>query len=75
MVRAAMADPTPLGSSITRDPQRPFRVALTGCRTFFGDRLIRALEDDPRCEHVLAFGTAAAAAAFITYNDPMASSS
>jgi len=55
MVRAAMADPTPLGSSITRDPQRPFRVALTGCRTFFGDRLIRALEDDPRCEHVLAF--------------------
>lgn len=33
----------------------PLRVALTGCRTFFGDRLIRALEDDPRCEHVVAF--------------------
>lgn len=32
----------------------PRRVALTGVRTFLGDHLIRALEDDPRCEHVLA---------------------
>jgi UDP-glucose 4-epimerase len=31
-----------------------FRVALTGTRTFLGDRLIRALEADPRCEHVVA---------------------
>jgi UDP-glucose 4-epimerase len=31
-----------------------FRLALTGCRTFLGDRLIQALEDDPRCEHVVA---------------------
>lgn len=29
------------------------RVALTGARTFLGDHLIRALEDDPSCEHVL----------------------
>ncbi|HRE91601.1 MAG TPA: NAD-dependent epimerase/dehydratase family protein [Myxococcota bacterium] len=29
------------------------RVALTGARTFLGDRLIRALEDDPSCEHVV----------------------
>ncbi len=31
------------------------RIALTGCRTFFGDRLIQALEDDPLCEHIVAF--------------------
>ena len=31
-----------------------FRVALTGARTFFGERLIAALEADPRCEHVVA---------------------
>ena len=31
------------------------RIALTGCRTFFGDALIRSLEDDPRCEHIVAF--------------------
>jgi UDP-glucose 4-epimerase len=29
------------------------RVALTGARTFLGDHLIRVLEDDPSCEHVL----------------------
>jgi len=33
----------------------PLRIALTGCRTFFGDALIRSLEDDPRCEHIVAF--------------------
>lgn len=31
------------------------RIALTGCRTFFGDALIRSLEVDPRCEHIVAF--------------------
>jgi UDP-glucose 4-epimerase len=31
------------------------RVALTGSRTYFGDHLVRALEDDPRCEHVVVF--------------------
>jgi len=30
-----------------------FRVALTGGRTFLGDRLIRALEREPSCEHIL----------------------
>lgn len=30
-----------------------YRVALTGGRTFFGDRLIRALEADPDCEHIV----------------------
>lgn len=29
------------------------RVALTGGRTFFGDRLIRALEQDASCEHIV----------------------
>lgn len=33
--------------------RRPFRAALTGSRTFMGERLIAALEDDPRCEHIL----------------------
>jgi UDP-glucose 4-epimerase len=33
----------------------PLRVALTGSRTYFGDHLVRALEDDPRCEHVVVF--------------------
>lgn len=32
----------------------PFRVALTGVRTFLGQRLIRELEADPRCEHIVA---------------------
>lgn len=30
-----------------------YRVALTGCRTFLGDRLIQALEDDPDCEAIV----------------------
>ncbi|MCC6621284.1 MAG: NAD-dependent epimerase/dehydratase family protein [Deltaproteobacteria bacterium] len=30
-----------------------FRVAITGGRTFLGDRLIRALEQEPACEHIL----------------------
>ncbi len=32
-----------------------FRLALTGTRTFLGDRLIRALEAESLCEHVVAF--------------------
>lgn len=35
-------------------PGRPYRVALTGARTFFGERLIAALEQDPACEHIAA---------------------
>jgi len=35
-------------------PERPYRVALTGARTFFGERLIAALEEDPACEHIAA---------------------
>ncbi len=31
-----------------------YRVALTGTRTFLGERLIAALEADPDCEHVTA---------------------
>lgn len=38
---------------MTSPPSRR-RVALTGVRTFLGDRLIRALEADPRYEHLLA---------------------
>lgn len=38
---------------MTTAPPR-LRVALTGVRTFLGDHLIRALEDDPTCEHILA---------------------
>lgn len=33
---------------------RPYRVALTGARTFFGERLVAALEADPACEHIAA---------------------
>ena len=33
--------------------KRPFRVALTGGRTFLGERLVAALEEDPDCEHIL----------------------
>lgn len=31
------------------------RIALTGSRTFLGDRLISALEHDASCEHVVVF--------------------
>ncbi|TNF37335.1 MAG: NAD-dependent epimerase/dehydratase family protein [Deltaproteobacteria bacterium] len=34
--------------------ERSYRVALTGARTFFGERLIAALEEDPACEHIAA---------------------
>lgn len=30
-----------------------FRLALTGAQTFFGERLVAAMEEDPRCEHIL----------------------
>lgn len=40
--------------SETVETKRPYRVALTGSRTFSGERLIAALEADPACEHIAA---------------------
>ncbi|MFO0751020.1 MAG: NAD-dependent epimerase/dehydratase family protein [Myxococcota bacterium] len=40
-------------TSATPTGDTRLRVALTGGRTFFGDRLIAALEDDPRVEHIV----------------------
>ncbi|MGM0574327.1 MAG: NAD-dependent epimerase/dehydratase family protein [Myxococcota bacterium] len=42
-----------------KEPEREgdgggFRLALTGARTYLGERLIAAMEEDPRCEHILA---------------------
>lgn len=31
-----------------------FRLALTGARTYLGERLIAAMEADPQCRHILA---------------------
>lgn len=38
---------------MAQPPRR--RIALTGSRTFLGDRLIQSLEHDARCEHVVVF--------------------
>jgi UDP-glucose 4-epimerase len=35
--------------------KRTFRLALTGGRTFLGERLVTAMEADPRCEHIVCF--------------------
>lgn len=38
--------------------RKRYRVALTGARTFLGRRLVRAMEADPDCEHVLVMDIA-----------------
>ncbi len=51
------------GTLAPRRPQRrrkrkTFRVAITGCRSWLGERLVEALEREPACEHILALDIA-----------------
>ncbi len=41
-----------------RPAASPIRVALTGARTFLGERLVQVLEADPRVAHILALDIA-----------------
>lgn len=58
MVTKTHARPRPGADPGEPSQGHPRRVALTGARTFLGSQLIRRLEADPRCEHILALDIA-----------------